>query len=528
MYKLFYNAKIHTLSNSIPFCNAILTLYDRIIYTGKYSDINLPEYEVEKIDLQGEHVFPGFIDCHTHLAAFALSLERIRFDECKSLAQALDKVNRRVKDYPKGSWILGTGWNANIWRDGQPHKKYLDDISNVHAMAFYNKDGHTQWLNSLALDKCEFVYRYDDLPGGKLGRDNQGILNGLVYEKACEVVDRFSEQVSYEQLERCLDKTYPKIHSMGITSVHSCEGLDKFKLFQQLALNYKLKLRICMHPPASETTNMIDAGLYSGYGNEWLRMGGMKYFVDGSLGSQTAEMFEPFDNLNHCGVAVISEQSLTDQIQYAATHGLSATVHAIGDKANNKALNAFEKIVKVEAPVSLRHRIEHCQILNVSDISRFKKLNIIASMQPIHIADDIELANLYLGERSSLTYAIASILKTGCRIVFGSDMPVADPDPIKGILAAYSRRYNLDADNPSWYPEQSITPYQALCAYTRDAAFASYEENLKGTLEPGKLADFVIISHNISEEDEATVRKAKVNMTVQGGRIVYCSDTISV
>jgi len=526
MYKLFYNAKIHTLSNSIPLCNTILTLYDRIIYIGNYSDINLPEYEVQQINLRGSYIFPGFIDCHTHLAAFALAQERIRFDECKSLAQALEKVKRCIKNYPEGSWILGTGWNANLWRDGKPHKKYLDDISNVHAMAFYNKDGHTQWLNSLALDRCEFMYRLNNLPGGKLGRDEHGILNGLVYEKACEVVDGFSEQVSYEQLQRCLDKTYHKIHRLGITSVHSCEGLDKFKLFQQLALNNKLKVRICMHPPASEATNIIDAGLYSGYGNKWLRLGGMKYFVDGSLGSQTAEMFEPFDNLKHCGVAVISEQSLADQIHYAATHGLSATVHAIGDKANNKALNAFEKVTKVDAPVSLRHRIEHCQILNASDIPRFNELNIIASMQPLHIADDIELANMYLGKRASLTYAIASILKTGCRVVFGSDMPVADPDPIKGILAAYSRRYNLDAKNPSWYPEQSIKPFQALCAYTRDAAYSSYEENLKGTLEPGKLADFVIISHNITQEDENTLREATVHMTVQGGRVVYSSDMI--
>jgi predicted amidohydrolase YtcJ len=261
--------------------------------------------------------------------------------------------------------------------------------------------------------------------------------------------------------------------------------------------------------------------VFSGFGNKWLRMGGMKYFVDGSLGSQTAEMFEPFATLNHAGLEVINESDLTDQICFAAHHGLSATVHAIGDKANHKALNAFQKLAELSGLLPLRQRIEHCQILQASDIPRFEELAIIASMQPIHIADDIEIAEKYLGPRAALTYAIRTIMKSGCRVVFGSDMPVANPDPLKGILAAASRRYQLDSKNRSWYPEQCITPLQALHAYTRNAAYASSEENLKGTLEPGKLADFVILSHDITENDEAILRNARIESTVLAGRVVY-------
>jgi predicted amidohydrolase YtcJ len=238
-------------------------------------------------------------------------------------------------------------------------------------------------------------------------------------------------------------------------------------------------------------------------------------------------MFEPFHTLDHGGTEVIREKELTDRVGRNATYGLSATIHAIGDKANHKALNALEKTRQVKFSLPLRHRIEHCQILQESDLSRFKELDIIASMQPMHIADDIKLAEKYLGKRARLAYPIGSLIKTGCRVVFGSDMPIADPDPIKGILAAVYRKYKLEKSNSIWYPEQCITAQQALLAYTREAAFASYEESIKGSLAAGKLADFIVLSHDISTAEESQLRDTLVEKTILGGEIVFTYDSFS-
>jgi predicted amidohydrolase YtcJ len=524
MYKLFYNGKINTLSKHKPYATAILTLKDRIVYIGDSSDINLPDFVTDKINLSGKYVIPGFIDCHSHIAAVALAKERIRLDNCRSLEQALAQVRTDITNFKPGSWILGSGWNANIWLDGEPHKKLLDDISSQHAIVLYNKDGHAQWLNSLALKRCNFTDSTPDPEGGKLHKDTWGKLTGIVFEKACALVDQIAENVTYETLKHWLDITYPEMYACGITSVHSCEDFNIFKIFQQMSVKGELKLRICMHPPAADRDRLVEAGLLSGNGNEWLRLGGLKYFVDGSLGSQSAEMSEPYELLNHRGIEVTKEQDLTDQVCQAVSYGLSATIHAIGDKANHKALNALQKARSIKSPIPLRHRIEHCQILNKTDIPRFKELNIIASMQPLHIADDIEIADKYLGERAAMAYPIGSLKKTGCRIVFGSDMPIADPDPIKGILAAMCRKYKLDKTKPIWFPEECIESQEALLAYTRDATFASYEESLKGTLEPGKLADFIVLSHNIGQTDEQLLRDARVEKTILGGEIVFGRD----
>jgi len=523
-FKLFHNGTIHTLQSQSQIVDAILIQNNRIIYCGKSTDVNLPDYLVEKIDLQNRFVIPAFTDCHTHVAAVALDHERLRLDDCQSKAQALDLIANFVNTQKPGQWILGGGWNANIWPEGRPDRNDLDKITKQHPVAIYNKDGHTQWLNSRALAVCDFNDQSTDSAGGRLARDEKGNLTGLVYEKACEWVDRISDICSYDQLQRCMNKLYPKIYRLGITSVHSCDGFDKFKLFNQMQINNDLKLRVCMHPPAADMDKLIDAGIQSAGGNEWLRMGGLKYFTDGSLGSQTADMFENYEGLDHNGISVLSENDLDEQVRHAAENGLSATIHAIGDQAINKTLNVFDAVNNIKSPVSLRHRIEHSQIIHEQDLPRFFSLNIIVSMQPLHIADDVQIAEKYLGGRSKYTYPVNSLLKSGCRVVFGSDMPVADPDPLKGIQAAVSRRYRLDRSQQIWQPQECISAQKAVHAYTRDAAYASYEENIKGTLTPGKVADFIVLNQDIMSSGEEKLDQIKNMMTIMNGEIVYRDD----
>ena len=520
-FKLFHTGNIHTLQTKHHIVDSLLIHGNRIIYCGNRSDINLPEYLVDYIDLENQFVLPAFTDCHTHVAAVALYKERLSLDACKSKTEALNLISGFIEKMAPGQWILGGGWNANIWPEGRPDRSDLDHITQKHPVALYNKDGHTQWLNSLALSRCGFSSETADPDGGRLARNNKGDLTGLVYEKTCEIVDKISDICSYEQLKRCMKKLYPDLHRLGITSVHSCEGFDKYKIFQQMHINDDLKLRICMQPPVADMDKLINAGIQSAGGNEWLRMGGLKYFMDGSLGSQTADMFENYNELDHKGISVLSESDLHDMVKHAAENGLSATIHAIGDQANHKALNVFDKLDELTTPVPLRHRIEHSQILLKQDIPRFSCLNIIASMQPLHIADDVRLAEKYLGERSKYAHPVNSLLKSGCRIVFGSDMPVADPDPLKGIQAAVGRRYQLDRSQPKWQPQECITIQQSIFAYTRDAAFASYEEKIKGTLAPGKLADFIVLSRDIINPDEEAIHQAKNLMTIMDGNVVF-------
>jgi len=526
MYKLLYNGVVHTLHSTNKTNEALLVLGDRIIFCGRSAEINLPAYQLNKINLAGRHVYPGFIDCHTHIASTALKRERLSLDHCRTMKEALDIIRSFAGERAAGSWLTGGGWNANQWSDGPPAKEYLDLICPDHPVALYNKDAHTMWLNSRALALCGFI-RGDELYGaGYLGRNDKGELNGLVFEKACELVEKKVGEPSYDELLRCMKALAAELYSLGITSVHSCEGMDIWLRFQEMAAEQKLPVRICMHPPVSNMDEFIDAGLRSSFGNEWLRVGGFKYFVDGSLGSQTAEMFANFDHLDHAGLEVMTEEDLAERIQVSAARGVSSTIHAIGDKAVFKTLNALQKNERISRENKLRHRIEHAQILRKKDIERFARQGVIASMQPLHISDDIKLADYYLGRRSRYTYPVKSLMASGCRVVFGSDMPVADPNPLKGMRAAMGRRYQLDPQQSSWQPQECITAKQALCAYTSEAAYASYEETIKGTLTPGKLADFVVLNEDIEQADEKQLSETKVEMTVLGGTIVYRAESV--
>jgi len=521
MYKLYVNGNIHTLNNKQDHATALLVSKGRIVYCGDDNDINLPEELIQRIDLKGLNIYPAFTDCHTHVASVALGMERIRLDLCETLSESLQTISEHSKHFDSESWILGGGWNANLWTDGFPNKKYLDQINSENPIALYNKDSHTQWLNSKALEVVGFDKMVIDPPGGKIGRDSNNQLTGLVYEKACDIVNSFAEKVSYEQLQRCMKKIYPEFYALGLTSVHSCESLEIWAHFQKMSLQNDLNLRICMHPPVEDADKFIAGGFCSGFGSEWLRLGGLKFFVDGSLGSQTAEMFENFTGLDHAGIEVLTEDELTEKLQYTTEKGFSATIHAIGDKANHKTLNALQKVKNISKKSGLRHRVEHAQILMDDDIRRFSEQKIIASMQPLHIADDVKITEKYISDRVSNAYRVGSLMDIGAKVVFGSDMPIADPDPIKGILAAHSRRYLLDKNEPKWNESECITVPQALRCYTSEAAFASYEENLKGTLEVGKLADFIGLPINLEDADEDALHDAQVNLTVLGGEVVF-------
>jgi len=524
MFKLFHNAKIHTLKDENPTCSTILIQNNRIVFCGNENEFTLPEKNVKKTNLHGFSVLPAFIDCHTHFAMASKKIDQISLDHCQTYNETILEIKKNIHRYKKGNWIKGSGWNANLWGGIIPNKYHLDSITTDHPMALFSKDLHAMWLNSLAINLCGFDA---DIPSdlkNKIYTDNDDQPTGIIVEDVCSIVEEKSSNTSSNRDEQNLIAYSNEFLKAGITSVHSMENLDDFELFMKLHCSKKLKTRICFHPPQEEVDTIIKSKIYSGYGNEKLRYGGLKYFVDGSLGTQTAEMFENFEGLDHAGVEILKQNELAEKLKYAASNGLSATIHAIGDKANFKTINSIEETNnQIKSTIPLRHRIEHSQIINKSDIKRIGKLNIIASMQPLHITDDVKISDKYLGARSINAYPVKSLINSGIKVVFGSDNPVADFNPFKGMQAAISRRYNLDINEKSWYPEQNISIHEAVKAYTKDAAFASYEESIKGTLEPGKLADFVVLSEDIlnSKNPEKTLRNVDVVATVLDGKIVY-------
>lgn len=524
MYTLFHNAKIQTLDFNLPYCSSILIQNNQIIFCGNEKDINLPDSKTKKINLNGLAVLPSFIDCHTHFAMASKKIDQISLDHCQTFDETIQEIKRNIGRFEKGVWIKGGGWNANLWDGLIPDKKYLDTISVEHPIALFNKDLHTLWLNSLALKKCGLN---SDIPSNlknKIIVGHDGKPNGLLVEDTCQIVEDISSKNSQSNIQKNLKLFSDELLKVGITSVNSMENLQDFDQFMILYQNENMKTRICFHPPAEEIERIISANIQSGLGNNWLKFGGLKYYVDGSLGSQTAEMFENFEGLDHAGIEVLSQEALNEKLKYAAANGLSATIHAIGDKANFKTINAIEETISQNvSESSLRHRIEHCQIINEQDIQRLNQSNIIASMQPLHITDDVKISDKYLGNRAKNAYPVNTLLKSGTKVVFGSDTPVADFNPLKGMQAAISRRYNLDANEDSWNPNENITIQQAVAAYTRDAAYASYDEPIKGTLDPGKLADFVILSEDImnSNNPEETLKIIEVVGTVLDGKIVF-------
>ncbi|MGD9488286.1 MAG: amidohydrolase [Calditrichaceae bacterium] len=521
-FKLFYNAVIYSLDSDRIF-DWMLVFGDRIAALGQTGDLpDLPDSLMEKIDLDGRTVIPSFTDAHTHFASTALYEGQISLHNAESLDDAIKILTDKKNKFLPGEWVTGGGYDRNLWEDGQPHRKYLDKIFPVNPVALDSKDGHALWVNTEALKRAGIGPHTSDQDGGKIVRDQDGRLTGVLYESAMLPVKKLYDETIREKLSGYIENLYPKFYRLGITSVHTMETWQDFNSFQMLYKSGQLKMRINMYLPQEDMEKLISARIRSGFGNEWIRVAGVKFFVDGSLGSQTAEMTQPYENSeNYFGIGVMSEKDLTERIQLALRNGLACAVHAIGDRAVNKAVNAFEKGHSWQEQFKLTNRIEHAQLILPTDIVRLAKLNIIASMQPLHIADDVEIAELHWGVRSGFAYPMRALADAGVVLAFGSDVPVADPDPFKGIYTAVLRKYRVNPNAKSWHPERAVTLREALSAYTTGGALASDEIKNKGTLLPGKLADFIVLSKDVFKIPVEEILDLMVELTVLGGEVVF-------
>jgi predicted amidohydrolase YtcJ len=521
---LLLNGNIYTMNAKYPKAEAVAVRDGRIFAVGKTSDIkDLGGRDFEIVNLEGKTVIPGLTDCHTHFLAFALGLRRVDLHGITSSDQLLSTIQSFSKRLRSDEWLLGTGWDKNLLGDESLFSKQtLDRIWSAAPSALWSKDQHVLWVNSKALEAAGIGRHTGDPIGGEIQRDeNTGEPTGLLKEKACGLVWQKIPAASFEASRDLAIQAMRIANSYGLTGIQNHDESRAYDLFQRLQADGELTLRAAFWIPVRELDSAISQGLTSGSGDDFVRFGGVKMYADGSLGSQTALMFEPFEgSTDNLGIQATSQQELTENTIRAERAEVSVAIHAIGDRAVHQSLNSIEQSnQQVRDKGRLRHRIEHVQLLHPQDVDRFAKLGIIASVQPVHAPADMDIAERYWGRRCKFAYMFNTLLKTGAKMVFGSDAPIESIDPWRGIHAAVCRK-RIGAKQ-SWYPEEKLTIAEAISGFTRWAAFASYDENQRGSIEVGKLADMVVLSQDPFQLDPDEIPNAKVELTILEGKIVF-------
>lgn len=482
--KILFNGIIYTGLSEKPY-GYLALLKNKVLAIGRGSGKDFVGRKTEIIDLRGLSVTPGLIDSHLHCLDYAMSLQRVKLDECASEQEVIQVLKEGVGRAVPGDWILGRGWSKKQF-GGFPHKRILDEIFPANPVVLNSRDGHFQWVNSQTY-KAAGLTTPIPVEGGYLGIDPDGSLNGIVGENAVALISPHVAAPDSASRKAMLLNAQNKLHEMGIVGFHNMDDNQAFGDLQDLHAESKLRLRVFHSIPLSKLEDAVRLSLKTGLGDEWFRFGFVKIFSDGALGSQSALMLDPYDEIGGTGIETIPEQDLSEKMGLALQNGIAVAVHAIGDRANRQVLNAFEKNSQLVSVPRARSRIEHAQLLHPDDIPRFQRVGIIASMQPAHAISDCESAERYWGKRAAYSYAWRALLKSRAVLIFGSDAPVESPDPLLGLDAA-TRRHNWKDTS------QAISPFQAMLAYTWNPVVASGEEKERGSLERGKLADFVVFS----------------------------------
>ncbi|HKA37180.1 MAG TPA: amidohydrolase [Thermoanaerobaculia bacterium] len=482
------------------------------------------------VDAKGRRVVPGFIDSHTHMTMGGFNLLAVDLRRTKDEADFTRTLAEFAKTRPAGQWITDGAWDHQQWAVPRlPTRALLDPATGDRPACLSRQDGHMMVCNSLALKQAGITRQTPDPPGGVIVRDAGGEPTGVLKDAAMDSISKVRPPRTQAELTEALRAAMKEAAKYGVTSVQDLPGgpLD-IDAWEKLRRAVEMTVRVNYRPSLSEWEKAAARRRSLG-DDEWLRIGGVKGFADGSLGSGTALFFADYDdepgNRGVFAAEAIPLSKMEERVAAADRAGLQVEIHAIGDRANAEILDLFERVAKANGGKDRRFRIEHAQHIRPADIPRFGRLGVIASMQPYHAIDDGRWAEKRIGrERCRSSYAYRALLDSKARLIFGSDWDVAPISPIAGIDAAVTRR-TIDGKNPKgWYPEQRITAEEALRAYTSEAAWAAFEEREKGTLSPGKLADFVVLSADPLTIAPDSIEKIEVLRTVAGGRVVYGKD----
>jgi predicted amidohydrolase YtcJ len=523
------NGKIWTVNPKQPEAEAVACIGSRIIALGSTAEIRGWVGEGTKvIDLGGRRILPGFNDAHVHFYSGGANLSSVQLRDAASDGDFRERLRAFAARLPKGRWITGGDWDHESWMPPHlPTRSLIDDVTPDNPVFVNRLDGHMALANSLTLKLAGITRETADPPGGTIVRDARGEPTGVLKDAAMDAVYRVVPDASHDEIVDAVRAALRYAGEHGVTSVEDMSAsAPVLAAYQELLSRNELTVRIYGFQPLGSWERMASVGIHAGFGNEKLKIGGMKGFADGSLGSTTALFFAPYDDApSTSGLPseeMIPESTMLNNIIGADRAGLQIGIHAIGDRANQIVLGMFEQAVRDNGPRDRRFRIEHAQHLRKEEIAAFGRQGVIASMQPYHAIDDGRWAEKRIGtERARGTYAFRSLLDAGVTLAFGSDWSVAPMDPIMGIYAAVTRS-TLDGKHPNgWIPEQKITVAEAIKAFTLGSAYAAFDENSKGSIETGKLADMVVLSDDILKMKPALLNTAKVMMTIFDGRVIY-------
>lgn len=523
------NGKIWTVNDKQPEAEAVACRDGRIIAVGTTSEVRkLIGPETRIIDLQGRRVVPGFNDAHVHFYSGGRGLASVQLRDAHSQEEFHSRIRAFAAKLPKGRWITQGNWDHENWMPSQLPTRQLIDVVTPDNPVFINRlDGHMALANSLALKLAGITRETPDPPGGTIIRDEKGEPTGILKDAAMEAVHRVIPQLSEEEIAEALRAAMRYAAENGVTSIQDMSASSNvLTVYQQLLARGELTVRVSGHQPLVEWERLARVGIRAGFGNHRLKIGALKGFADGSLGSTTALFFEPYlDDPKTAGLPsdeMIPESKMRANILGADRAGLQVAIHAIGDRANQRILDIFSEAEKQNGVRDRRFRIEHAQHLRLTEITRFAQQQVIASVQPYHLIDDGRWAEKRIGsERAKGAYAFRSLIDAGAILAFGSDWYVAPMEPLMGIYAAVTRR-TLDGKHPGgWVPEQKISVAEAVRAYTLGSAYASFDEKIKGSIEVGKIADLAVLSDDIFKVDPVRIEQARVTMTVFDGQVIY-------
>ncbi|RRR66526.1 MAG: amidohydrolase [Candidatus Viridilinea halotolerans] len=533
---VFYNGPIYTLNAEQPVVRALAVRDGRIVALGSEGRVqaSVAGQRGEPINLRGRALVPGLTDAHVHIIQQGLTLYEVHLAGVTSLKEAQKLIAERSAQLPAGTWLRGGGWNHSAWGQSWPTRADLDAVCADRPVILTRKDGHSLWVNSRALSLAGITATTPHPEGGQIQRDRNGQPTGILIEAAMDLVLAVVPPLTEEERLAALRAALREALSYGLTSFHvvplpnHASGPEVLRDLQTLRTRGELSLRALVYFAPPDLEGVIHMGLRSGFGDHWLRLGGLKLFADGSLGSESAEMLSHYEGRRHTGMATLEPEVLDATIRRANLHGISVAVHAIGDAANRKVLNAMERAAADRAalgdaapPLALPNRIEHVQVIHAKDLPRLAALGIIASMQPIHCTSDIEAAEALWGERCANAYAWRSLHESGATLAFGSDAPVESMNPWFGLHAAVTRQRPNGWPEHGWYPEECLSVEDAMRAYCIGPAIASAEADCKGQLRIGNLADFAVLTGDPFRSQPYELPALTAAMTVVGGKVVF-------
>jgi predicted amidohydrolase YtcJ len=536
------NGRFYTMDPSRPRVSAVAIRDDMIVAAGSDDEMRaLLAPGGEWLDLGGRTAIPGLVDAHVHFQWFSINLQRVDLYEVPSKEEALRRIAATAATLARGQWLEGRGWTQELWANRAfPEAADLDAVAGQMPVYLAHKSGHAAWVNSRALRLAGITSGTVDPAGGQITRDEHGEPTGLLLESAMGLVAGLIPPPSPPAVAAALRAAQPVCWQAGLTGLHDFDGRTSFEALQMLQEAGELGLRVVKNIPVYRMEHAIGIGLRSGFGDDWLRIGGVKIFADGALGPRTAHMIEPYEGEpDNRGIAVTDKEEMIAQAAEASAHGLSVTIHAIGDRANHDVLDVYAALRRQELAAAglihdgdepalrvalsklsrpLRHRIEHVQIIQPGDLPRLANLGVIASMQPSHATADMAMADRYWGARAQHSYAWRSVLRSGATLVFGSDSPIEPIAPLPGLYAAVARRRaDGSPGDEGWYAEQRLTLEEAVRAFTVAAAETSGQRERQGRITAGRLADMTILSRPVFELPAEALLETSVDGTLVGG-----------